>query len=543
MLKTLDGFFKNGRNKDKLNSKTVNLFDIDKFKDEDWTFKRANTKEFTHAIFNEYPARMIPQIARKLIKKYYPYEKKDQKKPILDPFGGSGTTAVEALLQNIDSIIFDLNPFANLLEKVKTAVINPILIRKYSEKILNEIKRNKSKIFPEFFPNMNIDYWYNKNVKNELSIIIHAIEIIFPENNIQNDIELVNLKDFFKVCLAKTARNCSYQRSGEHKTYRIPKNKISEFDRNVNAIKYFKEIIKSFKKASNDLYFYYRDNKISAKCIPNLANSINLDGIEKNSIDMIITSPPYGDSQTTVAYGQFSRFPLEWLGIDHNSIIKIDSNLLGGVEKESESILTYSPLLFNIIKKILCEEVKQQNSLIEIFFTENEITYKKFYDLVERFKDFHLKVNLIINPEEFIQLKNDYFGNLKDLRKIINNINRIPQLKEKKPIFPKIKIIQSRTTSVLSFFEDFYKVFQRLFEVLDNNRKCCIVIGNRTIRKIQIPTDKIIIELGKTLGFKHIKTYYREIPNKRMPKKNSPSNIRGKKSLTIEKESIIIFNK
>ena len=29
---------------------------------------------------------------------------------------------------------------------------------------------------------------------------------------------------------------------------------------------------------------------------------------------LVITSPPYGDSQTTVAYGQFSRLSSEWIG-------------------------------------------------------------------------------------------------------------------------------------------------------------------------------------------------------------------------------------
>ena len=29
--------------------------------------------------------------------------------------------------------------------------------------------------------------------------------------------------------------------------------------------------------------------------------------VKKNSVDLLVTSPPYGDSKTTVAYGQFSR--------------------------------------------------------------------------------------------------------------------------------------------------------------------------------------------------------------------------------------------
>jgi len=99
--------------------------DLKGYSEDEWTFKIGNTKDFTHVIFNNYPARMIPQIARKLIQLYYPKYKKSAflKKPLLDPFAGSGTTCVEALLQNINSIGFDLNPFALLLQQTKISLI------------------------------------------------------------------------------------------------------------------------------------------------------------------------------------------------------------------------------------------------------------------------------------------------------------------------------------------------------------------------------------------------------------------------------------
>ena len=40
-----------------------------KYKDESWDFRESNTKEYTHC-FHTYPAMMIPQIARKLLKEY-----------------------------------------------------------------------------------------------------------------------------------------------------------------------------------------------------------------------------------------------------------------------------------------------------------------------------------------------------------------------------------------------------------------------------------------------------------------------------------------
>lgn len=39
--------------------------------DDSWSFKTANTKEFTH-YYHTYPAMMIPQVARPLIESYAP---------------------------------------------------------------------------------------------------------------------------------------------------------------------------------------------------------------------------------------------------------------------------------------------------------------------------------------------------------------------------------------------------------------------------------------------------------------------------------------
>ena len=49
--------------------------------------------------------------------------------------------------------------------------------------------------------------------------------------------------------------------------------------------------------------------------------------------DLVVTSPPYGDSGTTVAYGQYTSFGSEWVnGIDiHRGAVdsyKIDPRML-----------------------------------------------------------------------------------------------------------------------------------------------------------------------------------------------------------------------
>ena len=84
---------------------------------EDWDFTGVNTGYMTHGL-HPYPARMIPQIARRLIQRY-----SSEGDLVWDPFCGSGSVLVESMLLNRKSIGTDLNPYAIFLSTVKTTPI------------------------------------------------------------------------------------------------------------------------------------------------------------------------------------------------------------------------------------------------------------------------------------------------------------------------------------------------------------------------------------------------------------------------------------
>tara|TARA_B100001175_G_C19349140_1_gene561381 strand:- start:149 stop:829 length:681 start_codon:yes stop_codon:yes gene_type:complete len=54
------------------------------------------------------------------------------------------------------------------------------------------------------------------------------------------------------------------------------------------------------------------------------------DGIPDGGFDMILTSPPYGDSRTTVAYEEFSWLTNVWLGLDTRASGKLGREMMGG---------------------------------------------------------------------------------------------------------------------------------------------------------------------------------------------------------------------
>ena len=97
----------------------------------EWTFNGAPTREYTHC-YHDYPARMIPQIAAKLLSLFA-----DKAALLFDPYCGTGTSLVEALVKGINAVGTDLNPLARLIAKAKTSTPNPREI----DKQLKEFQR------------------------------------------------------------------------------------------------------------------------------------------------------------------------------------------------------------------------------------------------------------------------------------------------------------------------------------------------------------------------------------------------------------------
>jgi hypothetical protein len=87
-----------------------------------------------------------------------------------------------------------------------------------------------------------------------------------------------------------------------------------------------------------------------------------------------------------------------------------------------------------------------------------------------------------------------------------------------------------------AFFIDYKTAIHELYRVLKEGGYCCIVLGNRSLKRRRVPMDKVTVDLGTDLGFKHVMTYYRNIPSKSIPWTVAKGD-------TIASENIIILRK
>ena len=332
---------------------------------------------------------------------------------------------------------------------MKTTPINPELLKDEYQKIISRCNEDKKSFNfkqkeiskPTFF---NIEFWFKPHVIVDLAIIKQNIEKIKDKD----------IKDFFLIAFSETVRNVSNTRNREYKLYRMSQSMLEKHNPNT-----FEEFKSKASKSIIGMEEYFKVH--NPKCKVNILaeDSRKLTSIPANSVDLIVTSPPYGDSRTTVAYGQFSRLGLQWLDYGKEEVLNIDKVSLGGIPT----------------------------------------------------KDLH---NGLGSPT---------------LKKTLDAIS---------------KIDPHRAKDVLSFYVDFDKCTQELHRITKKGAFMCFVVGNRTVKGVQIPTDEIILELFQAKNhYKHHNTFIRNIPHKRMPKLNSPTNIVGNHAVTMNEEWIVIIEK
>lgn len=322
---------------------------------------KYSTGYATHSLF-PYRGKFHPQLIRALLNIL-------EVKPgdvVLDPMAGSSTVAVEANLLGIDSIAVDLSPFCELMGRVKTFALDldfKILesIVKNPKEILEKLKKEK---VPEYFKN-------NKDDKK------------------RNYYEIILLT--FLDTMGFASRSSSS----------IDKLFPRVLERYVSTIKYFQD-------ARQKLNLKIGKSEIIQGSVLNLP-------IGENSVDAIITSPPYSFA---IDYLKNDQPQLEYLGYNLEDLREEMIGLQGrGVENKLEMYFDKMDMALKEMKR-----VSKKNSPIVIIIGTNDIQTNgvrletKVIELAEK-QNFKFELNLI-KPIRGLQntMKNEsilFFTNLK----------------------------------------------------------------------------------------------------------------------------------
>lgn len=241
---------------------------------------------------------------------------------VLDPFCGSGTVLLESILNGFNAIGCDANPLARLIADVKTSPLDPSKLHNYTLSIIQRAKQfrkyDKKNV-------VNVDHWFPLNTQIKLSKIHRAIKEV---NDHQE-------RNFLLATFSNIIKKTSFADPNLSVPVKIKPEKYKNIDvrikleKKLNKIETFDiyhvfcgELKKNIKRVKS-LYDENLKNKaVVVSCdARNITQNLSANSkvYASNSVDFILTSPPYAGAQK---YIRSSSLNLGWLDFCENKTLR-----------------------------------------------------------------------------------------------------------------------------------------------------------------------------------------------------------------------------
>ena len=270
----------------------TNRYDSKQFnKNHEWFIPRDRVNFYLTHDFHPYFAAFPPQLVARLL--HYHSKKGDV---FLDPFMGGGSSIVEGVVNDRKTIGNDISPFSKFICSVKSTPIkikdNDIL------QLISNIKKSLSSKksmtdFEDYNRITNVTYWFDSQNLTELDSIYRCVQKIKNKK----------LQNFALLAFSSILRKSSNAKNAEQhlclkQNKKLPSPSIL-FQKKITLMV---EQMKIFYKNYNT----HNKTTLHTGDVRKLSNIL-----DKNSVDIVITSPPYG---TGSKYTNIYRLNFEWLG-------------------------------------------------------------------------------------------------------------------------------------------------------------------------------------------------------------------------------------
>jgi len=310
---------------------------------------------------------------------------------IVEPFAGSGTTCIAANFFQCDSVGFDANPLMTFISKVKTTWdIDLEVLEKQIQKIskafldgihdVDSIKLNRG--FLDKMPKKEINQWLSPALQKE---------IIFLKNLIDK-IREPKIKDLLLMALSKASVDASYVSFCPGTTFYPFREKEEFWDL------FTKKIVQIYSdlKVVQLHHIGGKSELINDSCL----NASNY--IKKNSIDFIITSPPYPNDLEYTRQTRLEMYLLDFVE-NMNDVQQIKRKMVKGstklIFKESNS--AEHAMKFKEVRLVaekIYEQTKDKNwgfdypRMVREYFGDMYLCLKEYLPLMKKGASFLLVV-------------------------------------------------------------------------------------------------------------------------------------------------------
>lgn len=256
-----------------------------------------------------YPAKLLPHIAhfflanRALV---------GADEIVLDPFGGSGTVALETILSGRTALYADANPLGRLITAVKTRLIDHASLAAASEDVRQGFRRSRTRKLPDV---VNLEKWFEPVITSDLVRLRAAI------NTLENE----TLRNFMRVTFSAVTRKAS----NSDPRFSVPvRYRDGEAPNGVSVIDLFEAQLEANIARIGALeHVASLGNATPAGIDARRLTTADGERLPSGSVGMIISSPPYASAQKYVRAASLS---LGWLDLaPSNGLRRLEDQTIG----------------------------------------------------------------------------------------------------------------------------------------------------------------------------------------------------------------------
>jgi DNA modification methylase len=282
---------------------------------------------------------------------------------VLDPFGGSGVTAVEAMMTDRRAIHLDLNPMSVFIVDSLVAPVDTMMMQAAFDRIKSAYEKNEPNTDAEIQAALK-KYPYPKEAKLPKGSDVDFVEELFNSKQLAQ-LSLLkfsiskekdkNVKKTFLLMFSGLLNkvNLTYHSSegrsegrGNSSVFAYYRYRIAKDPAFINVMDYFQSRFKKVLAAKKEI-----ELKINAQTIDNLqvikGTATNLDFLKKESVDYIYTDPPYGKK---IPYLDLSVMWNAWLDLPVTAQDYQQEAIEGGEHLKSKA--DYNDLMAQSIREM-----------------------------------------------------------------------------------------------------------------------------------------------------------------------------------------------
>lgn len=282
---------------------------------------------------------------------------------VLDLFGGSGVTAIEALMNDRHAIHVDLNPMSTFMVEALAAPVKTDDVGKAFEqikkhytaqepttdeaiaKILQTYPYPKGLSLPKGSDVETIEQLFSPKQLAQLALLKHLI-LKHSKGNIQKTLLLAFSSSVTKINLTYHNSEQRNENAGNCSPFTYYRYRVASLTVELNLMKVFGTKVQKIINAKKEML-----HKINDSTIKNLqvvrGTATDLSFLKKESVDYIYTDPPYGKK---IPYLDLSTMWNAWLDLEVSETDYEQEAIEGGEHHKSKQ--SYNDLIARSIEEM-----------------------------------------------------------------------------------------------------------------------------------------------------------------------------------------------